>query len=247
MHRLEHIPYYSRWPRDFKADLVYSNPPRNMNYNVHKMDELDFQSYTIRWMRECLAVLKEDSRLVIFTDPNTRPMFERLLHAQASGLVFDQEIIWSFNFGLYTRKRFVISHENILVYKRGNPPFNWQSIAVKSQRQLSGDLRADLRGRTPGDVWDIPRVPGNSETRASFTGKDKRSCHPVELALRIVKAYTQENSLIFEPFAHDGTLAVVVKHLKRDYIGYHDNEQYIEDIRNRLIYPYTKLIVKGKL
>jgi len=246
MHHLEHVPFYSDWPRGFKANLVYVDPPRNKGVNEPILDDIDFQRFTIRWMQLCTGLLANDSRLIIFTDPGTRPVFERLLHAQAPGLVFSEEIIWNFNFGLYTRKRFVISHENILVYKKGRPPFFWQAVAQKSQRQQTGDARADLRGRTPADVWDIPRIPGNSAERDCFTGSDKRSCHPVELSLRLVKAYTTPTDLIFEPFAHDGSLALTTKFLKRNYIGYHDNAQYIEDIRKRLIYPYIKLM-KGEL
>lgn len=47
------------------------------------------------------------------------------------------------------------------------------AVRIESERQRIGDKRADPRGKIPPDVWEIPRVTGNS--------KQRRIWHPTQL------------------------------------------------------------------
>jgi len=85
------------------------------------------------------------------------------------------------------------------------------AIRVPSWRQLNGDRRADPRGRVPGDVFDFPRVTGNSRQR--------RRWHPTqlheELVERCVKLSTLEGERVIDPFAGTGTTLRVCDRIGR--------------------------------
>lgn len=177
--------------------------------------------------------MADNSRLIVCTNPNNRRLLEHLIHSNFS-VEFEQEIIWHYDFGTYTKKRFVPSHDNILIYKFGSPPFNWQSVAIESQRQQANDSRADHRGRTPGTVWNIPRVPGNSLSRTYCKDLYKVSQQPEELVKRIVLAYTNENDIVFDPFSHSGTVGLICKRHHRRFYGVTNKLDYAKAARERI-------------
>jgi len=155
------------------------------------------------------------------------------MHHHFSNLKFVQEIIWHYEFGLYTNLRFVSSHDNILVYKFGSPIFYWQSVAIESQRQRVHDKRADPRGRTPGTVWAIPRTPGNSKTR-NYIHTGRRSCQPVELSQRFILAMTAEGEQVIDPFCGTGSVAVACQETKRNYYGIDICQEYCDEAKVRV-------------
>lgn len=226
------------------ATLIYADPPTNRGMNQgassDRLNSYEYQQFTYGWLLNSASHMSDNSRLVVCCHYLTRETIERLVHKNFS-YKFEQEIIWQYEFGLYTRQRFVTSHDNILVWKKGKPPFNWEAVAIESQRLRDGDSRGDLRGRTPGDVWSFPRVPGNSKDRRFLTG-EKRSCQPIELCKRLVLAYTNKGQLVYDLFAGSGTMAKACQILERDYVGIDICSYYVDEIKKRLYY-WKDLIV----
>ena len=222
-------------PYNIRAHLVYADPPRNIGKNEgavsDKLEPSQYQDFTQAWIRDAVNRMRDDSRLVICTNFRNRLMIEET--CRRHWLEYEQEIIWSYNFGLYTRSRFVPSHDNIIVYKLGNPPFNWQSVAVPSQRLQAGDSRGDLRGRVPSSVWNIPRLPGNSLERTHIKGKGI-SCQPEQLCSRILLAFTNKRHVVYDPFAGTGSMAIVCRRHERSYYGLDICEHYVENAKNRI-------------
>ena len=225
-------------PYNISAHLVYADPPTNRSINEGNSDDhlsdLDYQTFALAWLNNAIARMAHDSRLVICLPYKLRRLYEHLIHLNFRFLKFEQEIIWSYDFGLYTDSRFVPAHDNILVFKQGHPPFNWLSVAIESQRQRTGDSRADERGRTPGDVWNIPRVPGNSLYRHGISRSDRRSCQPEALCKRILLAYTHKHHIVYDLFCGTGSMAIVAKTYGRKYYGLDICEYYVKGCVERV-------------
>lgn len=219
------------------AHLIYADPPTNRQMNESgardRLDDIEYFTFALEWLSDAVLHLENHSTLVICCYHQIRHVYERIMRLHFSNLKFQQEIIWNYNFGLYTTHQFVPSHENILIYSMGKPPFNWQAVAIESQRQKAGDPRADARGRTPGTVWSIPRVPGNSTERNRITGY-KRSCQPQKLTDRIMKTYTHEGNLVYDPFLGSGTMARSCRFNKRSYFGIDICYEYVQEAKDRL-------------
>ncbi len=114
-----------------------------------------------------------------------------------------------FTFGQHNQHDLGNNHRPLLRLRWSDAPLYPDAIRVPSWRQTHGDKRADPRGRVPGDVFDIPRVTGNS--------KERRKWHPTQLkeALveRCLRLTTAEGETVLDPFAGTGTTLRVCKQL----------------------------------
>lgn len=224
------------------ATLVYADPPYNMNYNdnAHVDDLPDhlYEQFIIDFMQEATRIMLWPAWFVVAICPNVRHIYERLCRRF---LTYDQEIIWHFDFGMYTRTHFVYSHNNLLVYRLGKPEFYWEQVAIPSYRLEHCDSRADMRGRTPGTVWSIPRVPGNDLSR-QFIRDKRRSCQPLDLLKRIVLAYTKPGDLVVDMFSGSGTMSCICNAFQRKCLATDICEVYINEAKQRL--EYNKISIK---
>jgi DNA modification methylase len=113
---------------------------------------------------------------------------------------------------------------------RNDATFYPDAIRVPSWRQLHGDKRADPRGRVPGDVFDFPRVTGNSRQR--------RRWHPTqlheELVERVICFSTRDGGTVLDPFAGTGTTLRVCQRIGRRCVGIEIDRTYCEQIAAEL-------------
>lgn len=93
-----------------------------------------------------------------------------------------QKIIWRFTFGQYTDSRIPNGHRPILLLTGPGTELNYDAIRVVSTRMLEGDSRA-AGPRIPDDVWEYPRVVGNSLERRTWHPTQ----HPEDLMKRIIR------------------------------------------------------------
>jgi DNA modification methylase len=95
----------------------------------------------------------------------------------------------------------------LLRIRKCKAPIYPDAIKVPSWREQHGDKRARAGGKVPLDVWDFPRVVGNS--------KQRRDWHPTQLneglIERIVKFSTVPGDAICDCFSGTGTVLRAVK------------------------------------
>lgn len=111
-----------------------------------------------------------------------------------------------------------LAHENALLYP--------DQIRVESWRQKNGDKRADPRGRVPGDVFDFPRVTGNSKQRRRYCPTQLHE----GLVERCIKLSTKEGDHVIDPFSGTGTTLRVCKRIKRRCTLIECNYEYCKQI-----------------
>lgn len=218
--------------------LLWVDPPRNLGRNEGATDDYlsrnDYKRFVYNFLDKILPLMAPQSWLVLCLSPHTRQVYENIMRERYPFTPFVQEIIWHYDFGLYTRSMFVKSHDNCLLFRKGKPDFYWEQVAIVSQRMFSGDSRADWRGRTPGSVWSIPRVPGNSFHRRDLIDKHTRSCQPEELVRRFVLALTKPYHIVCDPFLGTGTTAKVCYQEARQFIGWDICGHYVQEVQTRL-------------
>jgi site-specific DNA-methyltransferase (adenine-specific) len=127
--------------------------------------------------------------------------------------------------------------------------FNLDAIRVPSARQLVyGDKRANPKGRLPDDTWilrpqDLPQAFGSDEDtwyfpRVCGTFKERTGWHgcqmPEQLLGRIIRACSNRDDLVLDPFAGSGTTLAVAKKLGRQFLGFELSKQYCRQARKRL-------------
>lgn len=164
------------------------------------------------------------------------------------GLQLRNRLVWHFGHGLQCEKRFSGRYETILwLSKTDNYTFNLDDVRIpakypgkKSYKGTNkGKLSGNPKGKNPEDVWqatvdrlyddwdcgvwDIPNVKSNHPE------KTIHPCQfPIELVERCVLALTDENDIVFDPFAGVGsTLLAALKNNRRAY-GTELMQEYID-------------------
>ena len=180
-------------PLKCRADLVYIDPPFNTRFNKQtKLSDLEFSQFVFDYLQVAVSLLDYNAWLVLCVGRYpTRYIIEKNLYEYfLNDLTIVQELIWYFTGGTYTDKKFVPSHEMIIVAAAGDPKFYKEEIRIPSQRLLTGDKRGDPRGRIPDDTFIIPRVTGNSKERMYIP--DGYTCQPEKLCELIARNKSKE-------------------------------------------------------
>lgn len=103
------------------------------------------------------------------------------------------------------------AHRPLYLLMHKEMPLFTDAIRIESDRQKTGDKRADPRGKVPGDVFPFPRVVGNS--------KQRRKWHDTQLNEGLVERCllltTLPNDHVIDPFAGTGTTLRVCKRIDR--------------------------------
>jgi site-specific DNA-methyltransferase (adenine-specific)/modification methylase len=84
------------------------------------------------------------------------------------------------------------------------------------------------------DFFEIPIVQGQERIK----GENGRAVHPTQkpekLLELIVKASSNENDIVLDPFFGTGTTGQIAQQFNRQWIGIEKNEQYILVAKERL-------------
>ena len=85
---------------------------------------------------------------------------------------------------------------------------------------------AEFERGSLSDLWFIPKEKAQTEKH--------KAIFPKKLVQTIIKNFTKENDLIYDPFMGLGTTAIVAKSMNRQYIGSEISKEYIELAMKRI-------------
>lgn len=239
---------------DGSVDLAFADPPFNIGYNYDvyrdKKESDDYLDWSGEWIREVVRVLKDDGIFWLAIGDEYAAELKVLMQREC-GLVCRSWVVWYYTFGVNCKVKFTRSHAHLFFMVK-NPEkftFNDDQIRVPSARQLVyGDRRANPKGRLPDDTWilrpqDIPesfsaeedtwyfpRVAGTFKERAGFHGCQM----PEQLLGRIIRACSNPQEVVLDPFGGSGTTLKVAKKLGRKFIGFELSADYCQNIAARL-------------
>jgi site-specific DNA-methyltransferase (adenine-specific)/adenine-specific DNA-methyltransferase len=97
-----------------------------------------------------------------------------------------------------------------------------------------GKTKFNPKGKNPGDVWgDIKQLTYKSKELVSRNALNTIQ-KPEKLIERLVKASSQEDDLVLDPFAGVGTCPVVCRRLGRRFIGIEQDKTFVPAANSRL-------------
>ncbi|HWB12294.1 MAG TPA: site-specific DNA-methyltransferase [Pirellulales bacterium] len=238
------------------VDLVFADPPFNIGYDYDVYDDskpdehyLDFSRH---WIKAVCRVLKPSGTFWLAIGDEYAAEL-KLIAQNDAGFTCRSWVIWYYTFGVNCTRKFTRSHAHLFHFVRDAKQFTFNfndpAIRVPSARQLVyADIRANPNGRLPDDTWilrpqDVPggfsadqdtwyfsRVAGTFKERAGFHGCQM----PEQLLGRIIRASSNENDLVLDPFAGSGTTLAVAKKLGRRWMGFELSSDYVGKVRARL-------------
>jgi len=213
---------------DGSVDLVVTDPPfaiefRAARTNYHRTGSRvlagyreippeEYFEFTRGWLSEAYRVLDGTGSLYVFSGWNR--LKDVLMALDDSGFVTVNHLIWKYQFGVFTRKKYVTSHYHIL-------------FAVKDAKRY----RFHKVEHYPEDVWVVKRE--------YWTGKVKTPTKlPRKLVERILSFSSAPGDLVLDPFLGSGTVPVVARDMGRHYLGFEIVPEYYEFAKQRLNRPF---------
>ena len=216
------------------VDLVVTSPPYNMNLRIRNGQYCSRQ------------VVKEFSTKYNNFDDNM-PINEYYeLHSKIISELLRVSKIIFYNIQIVTgskRAFFKIIGEysdflkEIIIWDKGYAQpamapnvLNRQSeliLVFENSNAISRQFnKCNFERGTLGDIWNIQR--------GKKIDKNHSAVFPEKLVETILKNFTNENDIVYDPFMGTGTTAVVCEKMNRKWIGSEINEAYCEVIRKRL-------------
>lgn len=145
---------------------------------------------------------------------------------------FLNEIIWAYDYGGRSKRKWPAKHDNILVYVKDQKQYYFDSDSVDREPYMAPGLVTPekvARGKLPTDVW--------WHTIVSPTGKEKTGYatqKPEGILRRIVQASSRPGDWVLDFFAGSGTTGAVAGTLERRFVLIDENPEAIEIMRRRL-------------
>ncbi|MEM9824980.1 MAG: site-specific DNA-methyltransferase [Planctomycetota bacterium] len=241
---------------DASVDLVFADPPFNINYEYDVYDDRrsdeDYLNFCRAWISGTHRVLKPDGTFWLAIGDEYAAQLKLL--SQELGFHCRSWVIWYYTFGVNSRKGFSRSHTHLFHFVKDPKRFTFNidnpAVRIASARQLVyADKRANTRGRLPDntwilrpqdspaggfefrhDTWFFSRVAGTFKEREGFHGCQM----PEQLLGRIVRLCSRPGELVIDPFGGSGTTLAVAKKLGRRYAASELSPEYAQRIESRL-------------
>jgi len=216
---------------DASVDLIVTDPPFGINgdtlhkhYNRNEKYVLDgyvevpqeeYSAFSLRWITEAERILKPGGAIYIFSGyTNLRHILNALAE---TNLVEVNHLIWKYNFGVYTKHKYVSSHYHILYYVKpgAKPTFNTFCRYARSERDPQTNGSLNYRDRE--DVWALNRVfkPGQIKNKNEL---------PHQLLAKIIQYSSNEGDLVCDFFLGGFSTAKVARRLGRRACGFEKNK-----------------------
>ncbi len=217
-------------------DLVIADPPFNVGqkYNGHddSMKDIEYREFTLQWIQNCMDLLSPNGVMALHGPDSLVEQY--LLVPRLAGMDRIGWVNWHYRFGMCGRSNWIDSRCHCIFFAKSKDYiWNPESVLVESDRVGYGDKRIGEteRGgkRVPLTVWGIPsdgkfwgRVQGgNAERWSKKQGApiDHPNQLPIVYISRIIKAYTNPGSSVFDAFCGSGTVPLVCGALERSCLS----------------------------
>lgn len=204
-------------------DLIIADPPfgldfsgkesiynRDSDFVVEDYKEIqsNYNDFTEQWISQLPRLMKPTSSAYIFSGwTNLEDILRSLRN---SGLIVLNHLIWQYQFGVYTKIKFVTSHYHILFLAKDPKEYYFNKIE-----------------HYPTDVWDIKRdySPGEKKNGTKL---------PAQLIQRCIDFSSKPGDIILDPFMGNGTTAEAAIANYRHFIGFEINDKMRSIIEHNL-------------
>lgn len=192
----------------------------------------DYLGYLEPRLREIRRVLRAEGSLYLHLDQREVHYCKVLLDRIFGRANFLNEIIWAYDYGGRSKRRWPAKHDTILFYVKDRKRYTFNAEAIDRIPYMAPGLAGPekaARGKLPTDTWWHTVVPTNGKERTGYPTQK-----PEALAERIIRASSNPGDLVCDPFAGSGTVGSVAARLGRRFLLIDNNPEAIACMRKRL-------------
>jgi site-specific DNA-methyltransferase (adenine-specific) len=191
----------------------------------------DFLGFLEPRLVEAYRLLKPQGSLYFHIDYREVHYCKVLLDGIFGRESFLNEIIWAYDYGGRTTKKWPPKHDNILWYAKDPENYIFNVDAIERIPYMAPGLvgkEKAARGKLPTDTWWHTIVATNSREKTGYPTQK-----PLGVINRIVEASSNPGDLVMDFFAGSGTVGESCLNLGRHFILIDNNPQAFEVMARR--------------
>jgi len=191
----------------------------------------DFLGFLEPRLNEAYRILKPHGSLYFHIDYREVHYCKILLDVLFGRDCFLNEIIWAYDYGGRTKKKWPAKHDNILWYAKDPQHYTYNVDAIERIPYMAPGLvgpEKAARGKLPTDTWWHTIVPTNGKEKTGYPTQK-----PLGIINRIVLASSNPGDTVMDFFAGSGTLGEACLQLGRKFILIDNNPQAIAVMKKR--------------
>ena len=216
---------------DGSVDLIVTDPPygiegdrlhrhynRSEDFVVDGYVEVPVEEYggfTHAWVAEAARALRPNGSIYIVSGYTN--LYHILDALRATDLREVNHMVWRYNFGVHTRRKYISSHYHILYYERPGPGRRTFNANVRFGPQERDEGGGSLNYADREDVWVINREykPGQRKNKNEL---------PTQLLVKMLQYSSNEGDLVCDLFMGGFSTARVAVGLGRRFVGFEVSE-----------------------
>ncbi|HEV7216794.1 MAG TPA: site-specific DNA-methyltransferase, partial [Chloroflexota bacterium] len=175
----------------------------------------DYLAFLAVRLREAYRVLAPHGALYFHIDYREVHYCKLLLDDIFGRDSFLNEIIWAYDYGGRTRRKWPAKHDNILYYVKDPQRYTFNVDEVERIPYMAPGLVGSAKakhGKLPTDTWWHTIVPTNSKEKTGYPTQK-----PLGILRRIVQASSHPGDLVLDFFAGSGVTGAACLELGRRF------------------------------
>ncbi|WP_431075577.1 DNA-methyltransferase [Microbacterium phyllosphaerae] len=192
----------------------------------------DYGAFLMPRLEEAWRLLADDGTLYLHLDYREAHYAKVMLDAVFGRDCFLNELIWAYDYGAKSRRRWPTKHDTILVYVKNPREYVFNSDDIDREPYMAPGLvtaEKAARGKLPTDVWWHTIVPTTGREKTGYPTQK-----PEGILRRIVRASSRPGDRVLDLFAGSGTTGAVASALGRDAVLVDDNPEAVRVMTERM-------------
>ena len=216
-------------------DLIIADPPFGLEFDKScheygaegfilykdKFTYDEYEAFSFQWISKCYEALKENGSMYVVSGWTN---IGAILNAvKRTNFIIKNHAIWFFEWGVYTKRKFVTSHYHIpfLVKDEKNYTFIPYTVNPKSTRKGMPYEK---------DVWYWPKYNRGNDP-------DHIKGHPCQLPIvlmkHMLKISTRPEDWVGDVFSGSGGTLLACREMGRNCISFEKNPDYLSIIQQK--------------
>ena len=194
----------------------------------------DYQAFLEPRLREAYRLLSPTGSFFLHIDYREVHYCKILLDGIFGRPSFINEIIWAYDYGARSKRRWSAKHDNILWYAKDPGEYTYRYDDIDRIPYMAPGLvgpEKAARGKTPTDTWWHTIVSPNGKEKNGYPTQK-----PLAILNRIVKIHSDPGSRVLDFFAGSGTTGEAAVRNGRHAVLVDDNPEAIRVMEKRLAF-----------
>ncbi|HIN15203.1 MAG TPA: site-specific DNA-methyltransferase [Dehalococcoidia bacterium] len=186
----------------------------------------DYMAFLAPRIDEARRVLADNGSIFLHVDQHESHYCKVLLDRVFGRKSFINEIIWSYDYGGRSKKKWPTKHDTIFWYAIDPANYTFNANAIDRIPYMAPGLvgkEKAARGKVPTDVWWQTIVPTSGKERTGYPTQK-----PLAILERIVKVHSNPGDMVMDFFAGSGTTGVAAARNDRLFVLVDSNPEAVQ-------------------